>query len=125
MENMKYYYMTGEGQKESDFIEYENIQELANEHHNGDVNKALDDTMYVFDNDEYEAWIDDDFTVEIAEISTTHGIGRLLYNSIDNNIVGILDDETEIIAENILDIYEARGVVMQMYSLPVWELEMI
>ena len=25
MENMKYYYMTGEGQKESDFIEYENI----------------------------------------------------------------------------------------------------
>ena len=125
MENMKYYYMTGEGQKESDFIEYENIQELANEHYNGDVNKALDDTMYVFDNDEYEAWIDDDFTVEIAEISTTHGIGRLLYNSIDNNIVGILDDETEIIAENILDIYEARGVVMQMYSLPVWELEMI
>ena len=125
MENMKYYYMTGEGQKESDFIEYENIQELANEHYNGDVNKALDDTMYVFDNDEYEAWIDDDFTVEIAEISTTHGIGRLLYNSIDNNIVGILDDETEIIAENILDIYEARDVVMQMYSLPVWELEMI
>ena len=125
MENMKYYYMTGEGQKESDFIEYENIQELANEHHNGDVNKALDDTMYVFDKDEYEAWIDEDFTVEIAEITTTHGIGRLLYNSIDNNIVGILDDETEIVAENILDIYEARDVVMQMYSLPVWELEMI
>ena len=125
MENMKYYYMTGEGQKESDFIEYENIQELANEYHNGDVNKALDDTMYVFDKDEYEAWIDEDFTVEIAEITTTHGVGRLLYNSIDNNIVGILDDETEIIAENILDIYEARDVVMQMYSLPVWELEMI
>ena len=125
MENMKYYYMTGEGQKESDFIEYENIQELANEHYNGDVNKALDDTMYVFDKDEYEAWIDEDFTVEIAEITTTHGVGRLLYNSIDNNIVGILDDETEIIAENILDIYEARDVVMQMYSLPVWELEMI
>ena len=125
MENMKYYYMTGEGQKESDFIEYENIQELANEHHNGDVNKALDDTMYVFDKDEYEAWIDEDFTVEIAEITTTHGIGRLLYNSIDNNIVGMLDDEIEIIAENILDIYEARDVVMQMYSLPVWELEMI
>ena len=125
MENMKYYYMTGEGQKESDFIEYENIQELANEHHNGDVNKALDDTMYVFDKDEYEAWIDEDFTVEIAEITTTHGIGRLLYNSIDNNIVGILDDETEIVAENILDVYEARDVVMQMYSLPVWELEMI
>lgn len=125
MENMKYYYMTGEGQKESDFIEYENIQELANEHYNGDVNKALDDTMYVFDKDEYEAWIDEDFTVEIAEITTTHGIGRLLYNSIDNNIVGILDDETEIVAENILDIYEARDVVMQMYSLPVWELEMI
>ena len=57
MENMKYYYMTGEGQKESDFIEYENIQELANEHYNGDINKALDDTMYVFDKDEYEAWI--------------------------------------------------------------------
>lgn len=125
MENMKYYYMTGEGQKESDFIEYENIQELANEHYNGDVNKALDDTMYVFDKDEYEAWIDEDFTVEIAEITTTHGIGRLLYNSIDDNIVGILDDETEIVAENILDIYEARDVVMQMYSLPVWELEMI
>ena len=125
MENMKYYYMTGEGQKESDFIEYENIQELANEHYNGDVNKALDDTMYVFDKDEYEAWIDEDFTIEIAEITTTHGIGRLLYNGIDNNIVGILDDETEIIAENILDIYEARDVVMQMYSLPVWELEMI
>ena len=125
MENMKYYYMTGEGQKESDFIEYENIQELANEHHNGDVNKALDDTMYVFDKDEYEAWIDEDFTVEIAEITTTHGIGRLLYNSIDNNIVGMLDDEIEIIAENILDVYEARDVVMQMYSLPVWELEMI
>ena len=125
MENMKYYYMTGEGQKESDFIEYENIQELANEHYNGDVNKALDDTMYVFDKDEYEAWIDEDFTVEIAEITTTHGIGRLLYNSIDNNIVGILDDETEIVAENILDVYEARDVVMQMYSLPVWELEMI
>ena len=125
MENMKYYYMTGEGQKESDFIEYENIQELANEHYNGDVNKALDDTMYVFDKDEYEAWIDEDFTVEIAEITTTHGIGKILYNGIDNNIVGILDDETEIIAENILDIYEARDVVMQMYSLPVWELEMI
>ena len=125
MENMKYYYMTGEGQKESDFIEYENIQELANEHYNGDVNKALDDTMYVFDKDEYEAWIDEDFTVEIAEITTTHGIGRLLYNSIDNNIVGMLDDEIEIIAENILDVYEARDVVMQMYSLPVWELEMI
>ena len=125
MENMKYYYMTGEGQKESDFIEYENIQELANEHYNGDTNKALDDTMYVFDKDEYEAWVDEDFTVEIAEITTTHGIGRLLYNSIDNNIVGILDDETEIVAENILDVYEARDVVMQMYSLPVWELEMI
>ena len=125
MENMKCYYMTGEGQKESDFIEYENIQELANEHYNGDVNKVLDDTMYVFDKDEYEAWIDEDFTVEIAEITTTHGIGRLLYNSIDNNIVGMLDDEIEIIAENILDVYEARDVVMQMYSLPVWELEMI
>ena len=125
MENMKCYYMTGEGQKESDFIEYENIQELANEHYNGDVNKALDDTMYVFDKDEYEAWIDEDFTVEIAEITTTHGIGRLLYNSIDNNIVGMLDDEIEIIAENILDVYEARDVVMQMYSLPIWELEMI
>lgn len=125
MENMKYYYMTGEGQKESDFIEYENIQELANEHYNGDINKAIDDTMYVFDKDEYEAWIDEDFTVEIAEITTTHGIGRLLYNSIDNNIVGMLDDEIEIIAENILDIYEARDTVMQMYSLPVWELEMI
>ena len=125
MENMKYYYMTGEGQKESDFIEYENIQELVNEHYNGDVNKALDDTMYVFDNDEYEAWIDDDFTFEIAEITTTHGIAKLLYNSIDNNIVGILDDETEIVAENILDVYEARDVVMQMYSLPIWELEMI
>lgn len=125
MENMKYYYMTGEGQKESDFIEYENIQELANEHYNGDVNKALDDTMYVFDKDEYEVWIDEDFTIEIAEITTTHGIGKLLYNSIDNNIVGILDDEIEIIAENILDVYEARDVVMQMYSLPVWELEMI
>lgn len=125
MENMKYYYMTGEGQKESDFIEYENIQELANEHHSGDANKALDDTMYVFDKDEYEAWIDEDFTVEIAEITTTHGIGKILYNGIDNNIVGILDDETEIIAENILDIYEARDVVMQMYSLPVWELEMM
>ena len=125
MENMKYYYMVGEGQKESDFIEYENIQELANEHYNGSVDKALDDTMYVFDKDEYEAWIDKDFTVEIAEITTTQGVGKLLYNSIDNNIVGILDDETEIVAENILDIYEARDTVMQMYSLPVWELEMI
>ena len=125
MENMKYYYMTGEGQKESDFIEYENIQELANEHYNGDVNKALDDTMYVFDKDDCEAWTDENFTVEIAEITTTHGIGKILYNGIDNNIVGILDDETEIIAENILDIYEARDVVMQMYSLPVWELKMI
>ena len=125
MENMKYYYMTGEGQKESDFIEYENIQELANEHYNGDTNKALDDTMYVFDKDEYESWVDEDFTIKIAEITTTHGIGRLLYNSIDNNIVGMLDDEIEIIAENILDVYEARDVVMQMYSLPIWELEMI
>ena len=125
MENMKYYYMTGEGQKESDFIEYENIQELANEHYNGDVNKALDDTMYVFDNDEYEAWIDDDFTAEIAEISTTHGIAKLLYNNISNNVIGVLDDEIEVIAENILGVCEARDVVMQMYSLPVWELEMI
>ena len=101
------------------------FQELANEHYNGDANKALNDTMYVFDNYEYEAWIDDDFTFEIAEITTTHGIAKLLYNSIDNNIVGILNDETEIVAENILDVYEARDVVMQMYSLPVWELEMI
>lgn len=125
MENMKYYYMVGEGQKESDFIEYENIQELANERYNGNANKALNDTMYVFDKDEYEAWIDGDFTVEIAEIITTHGVAKLLYNNINNNIIGVLDDEIEIIAENILDIYEARDVVMQMYSLPVWELEMI
>ena len=69
MENMKYYYMIGEGQKASDFIEYESIQELANEHYNGDTNKALNDTMYVFDNDEYEAWTDDDFTVQITEIN--------------------------------------------------------
>ena len=126
MENMKYYYMIGdEGKKESDFIEYESIQELANEHYGGDTNKALNDTMYVFDKDDYEAWTDENFTVEIAEITTTHGIGKILYNGIDNNIVGVLGDETEIIAENILDIYEARDVVMQMYSLPVWELEMI
>ena len=65
------------------------------------------------------------FTIKIAEITTTHGIAKLLYNNISNNIIGVLDGEIEIIAENILDVYEARDVVMQMYSLPVWELEMI
>lgn len=54
----KYYYMLGDqGIKESDFREYENIQELANEHYDGDVERALNDTMNVFDKDEYEASI--------------------------------------------------------------------
>lgn len=51
----RYYYMLGdEGRKESDFREYENIQELANEHYDGDTERALNDTMNVFDKDEYE-----------------------------------------------------------------------
>lgn len=51
----RYYYMiSDEGRKESDFLEYENIQELANEHYDGDVERALNDTMNVFDQDEYD-----------------------------------------------------------------------
>ena len=51
----RYYYMiSDEGRKESDFLEYENIQKLAEAHYAGDVERALNDTMNVFDRDEYE-----------------------------------------------------------------------
>ena len=51
----RYYYMLGdECRKESDFREYENIQELANEHYDGDTERALNDTMNVFDQEEYD-----------------------------------------------------------------------
>ena len=53
----KYYYMIGHDSNEIRFEEFDGIQELADMHYDGDTRRALADDEYVFDQDEYDAWI--------------------------------------------------------------------
>ena len=54
---MKRYYMIGHDSNEISFQEFNSIQELADAHYDGDTRRALADDEYVFDQDEYDAWI--------------------------------------------------------------------
>lgn len=53
----RYYYMIGHDSNEIRFEEFDGIQELADMHYDGDTRRALADDEYVFDQDEYDAWI--------------------------------------------------------------------
>ena len=53
----RYYYMIGHDSNEISFKEYDSLQELADAHYNGDIEAALKDDEYVFDQDEYDAWM--------------------------------------------------------------------
>ena len=56
------YYMIGdEGNKESDFVKYDNLQNMADELYGGDmdcVNKAIERDL-IFTPEEYAKWIDE------------------------------------------------------------------
>ena len=52
----RYYYMIGHDSNEIRFEEFSGIQELADAHYNGDVDGALADDEYVFDQEEYDEW---------------------------------------------------------------------
>ena len=52
----RYYYMLGHDSNEISFEEFNNIQELADAHHSGDIEAATNDTEYVFNQEEYDEW---------------------------------------------------------------------
>ena len=52
----RYYYMLGHDSNEISFEEFNSIQELADTHYSGEVEAALKDTEYVFNQEEYDEW---------------------------------------------------------------------
>ena len=52
----RYYYMIRHDANEISFMEYESLQRLADEHYSGNIEKALADDEYVFDQEEYDEW---------------------------------------------------------------------
>lgn len=53
---MRTYYMIGHDSNEISFQEFNSIQELADAHYSGDIEAAINDTEYVFNQEEYDEW---------------------------------------------------------------------